>query len=94
MAGVLALRSRPCVNATAVAQHRIVMPSVSASLFSVVVVFATAAIWPSAESYRVDKYSLLMPNVQPKKVSDCICTAALVHYKNINIVDRRKIENK
>lgn len=91
MAGVLALRSRPCVNATAVAQHRIVMPSVSASLFSVVVVFATAAIWPSAESY---KYSLLMPNVQPKKVSDCICTAALVHYKNINIVDRRKIENK
>jgi hypothetical protein len=58
------------------------MPSVAYSgcLVSLVAVFV-AAIWPSsAESYRVDKYSLLMPNVQPKKVSErCIHTAINQH---------------
>ncbi|XP_022176831.1 peptidylglycine alpha-hydroxylating monooxygenase [Myzus persicae] len=46
----------------------------SRSLVSLVVVVVVATIWPSAESYSVDKYSLLMPNVRPKKMDLYLCT--------------------
>ncbi|CAI6373100.1 unnamed protein product [Macrosiphum euphorbiae] len=48
------------------------------SLLVVVIVVFTTIIRSSAESYRVDKYSLLMPNVQPKKKDLYLCTPIMI----------------
>lgn len=45
------------------------------------VVAAAAAVWRPAESYHVDKYSLLMPNVRPKKV--IVIIACIIFFFNI-----------
>lgn len=44
------------------------MSSLSVCYLVVATTVAAAAVWRPAESYHVDKYSLLMPNVRPKKV--------------------------
>ncbi|VVC38980.1 Copper type II, ascorbate-dependent monooxygenase-like, C-terminal,Peptidylglycine alpha- [Cinara cedri] len=51
------------------------MPSTTTlSVCYLIVAIATVVLWHSAESYHVDKYSLLMPNVRPKKMDLYLCT--------------------